>query len=132
MTHDPAKYLAQLQEIRNTAGMRNQREGDVWPDSPNPNQRVLISCEARFKRVVDAMIDRGLHPGPGALLFCTWRAHNTFSGRGGGNLNGRETRWRREVLLARGYVKDETTGRWKMTAETRRSIDFRRHGLEAA
>lgn len=118
-----------LREIRNRFGVKKVKEGDIYPEArrpgisdPDSERWIMLTHEQRLKRVVNALIDAGVHPGPTAVNVCCFRLPDK-------NLNGRDTRYRTEVLLARGYVKGPN-GRWQKTAETRRSIDFRRAGLE--
>lgn len=56
-------------------------------------------AESKFKMRVRRLLTSGTWPGPKAI-------------NGSRNLNGKQTRWRREVLEAEGYVKHPLTGRW--------------------
>jgi len=55
----------------------------------------MTNAEFTFKRIVNRLIDLGTYPGPTAI--------NRQLGRTGklNQLNGRETRWRREVMKER-------------------------------
>jgi len=63
------------------------------------------SHEARFKAVIQAIIDAGIHPGPLAIGYALPNKIGNVR-----NLNGRESKWRREVLEANGFVQGESTG----------------------
>lgn len=52
------------------------------------------TAEERFKKIVNSIIDRGVYPGPTIINV---EVHGYKSN----HLNGRETRWRREVMKER-------------------------------
>lgn len=54
-----------------------------------------MNAEQKFKQIVNQLIDRGVYPGPTAINV---EVHGYKSNQ----LNGRETRWRREVMKERG------------------------------
>lgn len=60
----------------------------------------MTTAEARFKAAVRAIIGRGEYPSPGAIQREQGRTVTH-------NVNGRETRWRSEVLLASGWRRVE-------------------------
>jgi hypothetical protein len=50
--------------------------------------------EAKFKKIVNGLIDEGIYPGPTPINF-------HYRGTRSNQLNGAETRWRREVMKER-------------------------------
>jgi hypothetical protein len=75
---------------------------------PRVRDGVKISREQRFKEVVNALIDNDIMPYPSAVYFCIFKAAKST---GKVNMDGLEARWRREALIARGWVKGKN-GRW--------------------
>lgn len=66
------------------------------------------TAEQKFKRIVNRIIDHGVYPGPTVInIEVHGRKHN--------NLNGRETRWRREVMNARGIKLLKPEAAWPLT-----------------
>lgn len=63
---------------------------------------MSLTAEERFKVIVDQLIDNGIYPGPTAINRAL--EQYAFVKRGGrtNHLNGRETKWRREVMYQRG------------------------------
>jgi hypothetical protein len=67
-----------------------------------------MKAETRFKLVVLTLVNLGIYPGPQAVrkaLGRGWRSPRSASAEctGGRTLNGRETRWRRELLTGLGW-----------------------------
>jgi hypothetical protein len=60
----------------------------------------MNTSEARFKNIVNRLLDRGIYPGPTAINNARLGTHFGRSN----NLNGRECQWRREVLEYRGWT----------------------------
>lgn len=58
----------------------------------------MTPAEMKFKRMVNSLIDFGIYPSGGIIL--------PLVGRVGRKLNGREMRWREQVLIARGFTYD--------------------------
>ena len=62
-------------------------------------------AERRFKQAVRDLLAEGVYPAPKALLLKLGFVHRASrSGVGGPNLNGRESQWRREEMIAQGWV----------------------------
>lgn len=108
----PVAVVSTLTQIRDRFGVKKVKEGDIYPEArrpgisdPDSERWIMLTHEQRLKRVVNALIDAGIHPGPSAVNVCCFRGPDN-------NLNGRDTKARTEVLLERGYVKGPN-GRWK-------------------
>lgn len=65
-------------------------------------------CENDFKEIVRQYLGNGILPTP-SLLNMELRRHGQSKNKYN-NINGRQTKWRREVLQEFGYVKVD--GRW--------------------
>jgi hypothetical protein len=64
----------------------------------------VTPAETRFKEVVAELAASGVYPSPNAIRKALGRPSR--SDRNGGDvLNGRETRWRRQVLYERGWTE---------------------------
>ncbi len=68
-------------------------------------------AEERYKAVVTDLIEAGLRPTPARISYCLDRDSSSSHSSGGVSHNGRETRWRREVMLAHGWKQNPET-RW--------------------
>lgn len=64
--------------------------------------------ECVFKTLIYFMLERGLFPSPSNINYVRGRTRLARPN----NINGRETKWRREVLIEAGYTRDERTGRY--------------------
>jgi hypothetical protein len=62
----------------------------------------MTEAEFDFKCAVIDLIDEGTYPSPTAITAILPRRQVTH------NLNGREVRWRAEILTALGWVYDES------------------------
>ena len=63
-----------------------------------------------FKSLVRRLIDEGVHPGPKNLRLARGLSWN-YRISGHRNINGRQTRWRNEVLQELGWTKHNN--RWR-------------------
>jgi len=93
------------------ANLQEVRDQFLWDTS---------SAEHRFKRACKAVLLLGYKPTPKILAYVTAKQGATLEvqrgRRGGVNLNGRETAWRREVLEEAGWTKTYNGsghGRWE-------------------
>jgi hypothetical protein len=64
----------------------------------------MSRAEKQFKTIVEKLIDRGVYPGPTAINNARLGTHGAGQTN---NINGRECRWRREVLLKKGFFYED-------------------------
>ncbi len=73
-----------------------------------------VTAETRYKAIVTDLIDAGIKPTPGRISYCLDRDSSSLHSTGGISHNGRETRWRREVMLEHGWTQSYES-QWKWT-----------------